>query len=307
MIPERPGLRRVRDDDRVRAQPRPGSRVGSLGRPGSRQPRRVLRRLARGAPARRGRPAQRRRGDRVRPRQARHGRAGLPLRARAGRDADRDQRRRLPQLRARLGDGAVRAAAGLERLLQEPRACRTRCSSRSRRWSSRPRRRRRRRPRRGSSTDGASIASSSSAAGSAGCPPRSPCGTRASTSTSSSSTRSGTSTASGSSSPGTRSARSTSSASANGRSSRGSRSRGRASDDSEGNVLGAVPAPPLLGDRFPGMNGITRPRLHRIFQDAVRGVRRRRDARRHRRDPRAGRLRGRRHVHGRHAAAATTS
>ena len=40
--------------------------------------------------------------------------------------------------------------------------------------------------------------------------------------------------------------------------------------DGEGNVLGAVPAPPLLGDRFPGMNGITRPRLHRIFQDAVR-------------------------------------
>lgn len=40
--------------------------------------------------------------------------------------------------------------------------------------------------------------------------------------------------------------------------------------DDEGNVLGAVPAPPLLGDRFPGMNGITRPRLHRIFQDAVR-------------------------------------
>ncbi|HEY7206727.1 MAG TPA: FAD-dependent oxidoreductase [Gaiellaceae bacterium] len=39
--------------------------------------------------------------------------------------------------------------------------------------------------------------------------------------------------------------------------------------DGEGNVLGAVPAPPLLGDRYPGMNGITRPRLHRIFQDAV--------------------------------------
>ena len=35
-------------------------------------------------------------------------------------------------------------------------------------------------------------------------------------------------------------------------------------------MLGAVPAPPLLGDRYPGMNGITRPRLHRIFQDAVR-------------------------------------
>jgi 2-polyprenyl-6-methoxyphenol hydroxylase-like FAD-dependent oxidoreductase len=40
--------------------------------------------------------------------------------------------------------------------------------------------------------------------------------------------------------------------------------------DGEGNILGAVPAPPLLGDRYPGMNGITRPRLHRIFQDAVR-------------------------------------
>jgi 2-polyprenyl-6-methoxyphenol hydroxylase-like FAD-dependent oxidoreductase len=39
--------------------------------------------------------------------------------------------------------------------------------------------------------------------------------------------------------------------------------------DNQGNVLGAVPAPPLLGDRYPGMNGITRPRLHRIFQDAV--------------------------------------
>ena len=40
--------------------------------------------------------------------------------------------------------------------------------------------------------------------------------------------------------------------------------------DGQGNELGAVPAPPLLGDRYPGMNGITRPRLHRIFQDAVR-------------------------------------
>jgi 2-polyprenyl-6-methoxyphenol hydroxylase-like FAD-dependent oxidoreductase len=38
----------------------------------------------------------------------------------------------------------------------------------------------------------------------------------------------------------------------------------------DGTVLGSVPAPPLLGDRYPGMNGITRPRLHRIFQDAVR-------------------------------------
>ncbi len=40
--------------------------------------------------------------------------------------------------------------------------------------------------------------------------------------------------------------------------------------DAQGNLLGEVPAPPLLGDRYPGMNGITRPRLHRIFQDAVR-------------------------------------
>jgi 2-polyprenyl-6-methoxyphenol hydroxylase-like FAD-dependent oxidoreductase len=40
--------------------------------------------------------------------------------------------------------------------------------------------------------------------------------------------------------------------------------------DRDGNLLGGVPAPPLLGDRYPGMNGITRPRLHRIFQDAVR-------------------------------------
>ena len=38
----------------------------------------------------------------------------------------------------------------------------------------------------------------------------------------------------------------------------------------DGTVLGAVPAPPLLGDKYPGMNGITRPRLHRIFQEAVR-------------------------------------
>lgn len=39
----------------------------------------------------------------------------------------------------------------------------------------------------------------------------------------------------------------------------------------DGTVLGAIPAPPLLGDKYPGMNGITRPRLHRIFQGAVRG------------------------------------
>jgi 2-polyprenyl-6-methoxyphenol hydroxylase-like FAD-dependent oxidoreductase len=39
--------------------------------------------------------------------------------------------------------------------------------------------------------------------------------------------------------------------------------------DSQGNLLGEVPAPPLLGPRYPAMNGITRPRLHRIFQQAV--------------------------------------
>ena len=50
------------------------------------------------------------RRDRVRARQARHGRAGLPLLPRAERAADRAQRRRLPQLRAGLGDGSVRAA-----------------------------------------------------------------------------------------------------------------------------------------------------------------------------------------------------
>src|SRR5581483_4041880 len=39
---------------------------------------------------------------------------------------------------------------------------------------------------------------------------------------------------------------------------------------SRGDPLGDVPVLQLLGDRYPGMNGITRPRLHRIFQDAVR-------------------------------------
>jgi 2-polyprenyl-6-methoxyphenol hydroxylase-like FAD-dependent oxidoreductase len=38
---------------------------------------------------------------------------------------------------------------------------------------------------------------------------------------------------------------------------------------SRGDPLGDVPVLQLLGDRYPGMNGITRPRLHRIFQDAV--------------------------------------
>ena len=68
----------------------------------------------------------------------------------------------------------------------------------------------------------------------------------------------------------TRSARSTSSAWGRRRSREGFAIQGSRFRDGEGNVLGAVPAPPLLGDRFPGMNGITRPRLHRIFQDAVR-------------------------------------
>jgi 2-polyprenyl-6-methoxyphenol hydroxylase-like FAD-dependent oxidoreductase len=41
--------------------------------------------------------------------------------------------------------------------------------------------------------------------------------------------------------------------------------------DSGGNVLGEVPALDLLGPKYPPMNGITRPRLHAIFQEAVRG------------------------------------
>jgi 2-polyprenyl-6-methoxyphenol hydroxylase-like FAD-dependent oxidoreductase len=40
--------------------------------------------------------------------------------------------------------------------------------------------------------------------------------------------------------------------------------------DSDGNLLGEVPALDLLGPRYPPMNGITRPRLHAIFQDAFR-------------------------------------
>jgi 2-polyprenyl-6-methoxyphenol hydroxylase-like FAD-dependent oxidoreductase len=39
--------------------------------------------------------------------------------------------------------------------------------------------------------------------------------------------------------------------------------------DSQGNLLGQVPALDLLGPKYPPMNGITRPRLHAIFQDAV--------------------------------------
>jgi 2-polyprenyl-6-methoxyphenol hydroxylase-like FAD-dependent oxidoreductase len=39
--------------------------------------------------------------------------------------------------------------------------------------------------------------------------------------------------------------------------------------DSQGHLLGEVPALDLLGPRYPPMNGITRPRLHAIFQDGV--------------------------------------
>ena len=40
--------------------------------------------------------------------------------------------------------------------------------------------------------------------------------------------------------------------------------------DSEGKLLGEVPPLDLLGPKYPPMNGITRPRLHALFQDAVR-------------------------------------
>ena len=40
--------------------------------------------------------------------------------------------------------------------------------------------------------------------------------------------------------------------------------------DSQGNLLADIPPLDLLGPRYPPMNGITRPRLHTIFQDAVR-------------------------------------
>jgi 2-polyprenyl-6-methoxyphenol hydroxylase-like FAD-dependent oxidoreductase len=39
--------------------------------------------------------------------------------------------------------------------------------------------------------------------------------------------------------------------------------------DSQGNLLGEVPALDLLGPKYPPMNGITRPKLHAIFQEAV--------------------------------------
>jgi 2-polyprenyl-6-methoxyphenol hydroxylase-like FAD-dependent oxidoreductase len=40
--------------------------------------------------------------------------------------------------------------------------------------------------------------------------------------------------------------------------------------DARGNVLGEAPPERLLGPKYPAMNGITRPRLHAIFQEAVR-------------------------------------
>ena len=43
--------------------------------------------------------------------------------------------------------------------------------------------------------------------------------------------------------------------------------------DSQGNLLGEVPALDLLGPRYPAMNGFTRPRLHAILQEAVKRVR----------------------------------
>ena len=41
--------------------------------------------------------------------------------------------------------------------------------------------------------------------------------------------------------------------------------------DRNGTVLGEVPALDLLGPKYPPMNGITRPKLHAIFQEAVKG------------------------------------
>jgi 2-polyprenyl-6-methoxyphenol hydroxylase-like FAD-dependent oxidoreductase len=40
--------------------------------------------------------------------------------------------------------------------------------------------------------------------------------------------------------------------------------------DSQGNLIAEIPVLDLLGPRYPPMNGITRPRLHAIFQDEVR-------------------------------------
>jgi 2-polyprenyl-6-methoxyphenol hydroxylase-like FAD-dependent oxidoreductase len=39
--------------------------------------------------------------------------------------------------------------------------------------------------------------------------------------------------------------------------------------DSQGNLLGEVPALDVLGPKYPPMNGITRPKLHALFQEAV--------------------------------------
>jgi 2-polyprenyl-6-methoxyphenol hydroxylase-like FAD-dependent oxidoreductase len=39
--------------------------------------------------------------------------------------------------------------------------------------------------------------------------------------------------------------------------------------DSEGNLLAEVPSLDLLGPKYPPMNGITRPKLHALYQDAV--------------------------------------
>jgi 2-polyprenyl-6-methoxyphenol hydroxylase-like FAD-dependent oxidoreductase len=39
--------------------------------------------------------------------------------------------------------------------------------------------------------------------------------------------------------------------------------------DSQGTLLGEVPALDLLGPRYPAMNGLTRPKLHALFQEAV--------------------------------------
>ena len=74
--------------------------------------------------------------------------------------------------------------------------------------------------------------------------------------------------------------------------------------DAQGNLLGEVPALDLLGPKYPPMNGITRPRLHAIFQEAVK---------RSGADIRLGVTvdevgeDGRRRSLGRHAAASTTS
>ncbi len=64
--------------------------------------------------------------DRVRARTARHGRAGVPVPPRAGWHPGRDQHRRLPTLRPRLGDQALGPVPGFEHVLPERRRCRTR-------------------------------------------------------------------------------------------------------------------------------------------------------------------------------------